>query len=80
MEQVDKRWFERMLDNIIFNGIKHNPPHITIKLSISVETEFISIEVKDDGVGMDESVLENLFERYYRGTNTSEKKKGQVLE
>lgn len=80
MEQVDKRWFERMLDNIIFNGIKHNPLHITIKLSISVETEFISIEVKDDGVGMDESVLENLFERYYRGTNTSEKKKGQVLE
>lgn len=77
--EVDKRWFERMLDNIIFNAIKHNPPHITIHLSISVETEFISIEVKDDGVGMDKSVLENLFERYYRGTNTSEKKEGSGL-
>lgn len=30
--QADPRWFERMVDNLIFNAIKHNPENTTITI------------------------------------------------
>ena len=38
-----------------------------------------AIVVADQGVGMDEETRCNLFERYYRGTNTEESKDGSGL-
>ncbi|MEC2075015.1 HAMP domain-containing sensor histidine kinase [Metabacillus fastidiosus] len=75
------QWFERILDNLIYNAINHNPPGTKIAVSIkeSDNPGFALIEVKDDGVGMDEETKENLFERYYRGTNTEERTEGAGL-
>ncbi|MED4532745.1 HAMP domain-containing sensor histidine kinase [Metabacillus fastidiosus] len=75
------QWFERILDNLIYNAINHNPPGTKIVVSIkeSDNPGFALIEVKDDGVGMDEETKENLFERYYRGTNTEERTEGAGL-
>ncbi|MGG3798762.1 sensor histidine kinase [Metabacillus fastidiosus] len=75
------QWFERILDNLIYNAINHNPPGTKIVVSIkeSDNPGFALIEVKDDGVGMDEETKGNLFERYYRGTNTEERTEGAGL-
>ncbi|MEK1833175.1 hypothetical protein AAAC51_42660 [Priestia megaterium] len=35
--QADPRWFERMLDNLIFNAIKHNPKNTTITISTAIK-------------------------------------------
>lgn len=78
---ADAKWFERMLDNIIINSIKHNPPGTSITLSINKHENDnqIILQVKDDGVGMDENTVQQLFERYYRGTNTEENTDGSGL-
>ncbi|GMA61056.1 ATP-binding protein [Alicyclobacillus fastidiosus] len=31
-----------------------------------------SVKIRDNGTGMDEDAVAHLFDRYYRGTNTSE--------
>lgn len=77
--QADPRWFERMLDNLIFNAIKHNPKNTTITISTVIKSDRVLITIQDDGIGMDEETQKNLFDRYYRGTNTTEKTGGAGL-
>ncbi|MED3881644.1 HAMP domain-containing sensor histidine kinase [Priestia megaterium] len=77
--QADPRWFERMLDNLIFNAIKHNPKNTNITISTAIKSDHVLITIQDDGIGMDEETQKNLFDRYYRGTNTTEKTEGAGL-
>ena len=59
--------------------IVHNPKDTDVKIEIKKEQERISIIIEDHGVGIAEKELENLFTRYYRGTNTGETHKGSGL-
>ena len=77
--KLDPKWFTRVLDNLIYNAIKHNPPHTHVTVRILSDNEMVRIQVNDDGKGMDEEFVENLFDRYYRGTNTNDKKDGLGL-
>lgn len=76
---VDPRWFERMIDNLIFNAIKHNPRGTEITISLKPKGTFTSIIIKDNGKGMDDQTIERLFDRYYRGTNTEKSSEGVGL-
>lgn len=64
------KWLHRLMDNLISNAVKHNPPGVTVTVSVEQRANSAAIVVKDNGVGMDEETKRNLFERYYRGTNT----------
>lgn len=77
--QLDPKWFMRVLDNIIYNAIKHNPPNTKIVVRLLQEEEKVKIQIQDDGQGMDEEFIRNLFDRYYRGINTNEKVEGTGL-
>ncbi|WP_141431025.1 sensor histidine kinase KdpD [Bacillus sp. 03113] len=77
--EADQRWFERMLDNLLFNAIKHNPPNTHIDIRTKTEEEYVKIIISDNGVGMDEETRAKLFDRYYRGTNTNEQTEGAGL-
>jgi signal transduction histidine kinase len=37
------------------------------------------ITIEDDGIGMDNDTLDKLFQRYYRGTNTTDSDSGTGL-
>ena len=64
------KWLHRLMDNLISNAVKHNPPGITVTVGVEKCPGGAVIVVRDNGVGMDEETKRNLFERYYRGTNT----------
>ncbi|TXC91842.1 HAMP domain-containing histidine kinase [Metabacillus litoralis] len=78
---IDKKWFERMVDNLIFNSIKHNPPGVLITVTVKYEsaTNCTILSIKDNGIGMDNNTREQLFSRYHRGTSTEEKVDGTGL-
>ncbi|WP_054956829.1 sensor histidine kinase [Paenibacillus dakarensis] len=63
-------WLRRLMDNLISNAVKHNPPGIIVTVSVKHLPDAAVIVVNDNGIGMDEETKQNLFERYYRGTNT----------
>ncbi|TDL32878.1 HAMP domain-containing histidine kinase [Jeotgalibacillus sp. S-D1] len=77
--QADIRWFERMLDNLIYNCIKHNPKGTCVTASVSRQGESAIVNISDNGAGMDQETVQHLFERYYRGTNTDEQTEGAGL-
>ncbi|WP_062052519.1 HAMP domain-containing sensor histidine kinase [Bacillus sp. JCM 19034] len=76
---VDRRLFERMLLNLLYNAILHNPVETTITVTLAEKGKEVYIVIRDDGVGMDENTKSLLFERYYRGINTTEKVDGTGL-
>lgn len=80
LASIDPKWFQRIIDNLIVNSIKHNPSGTTITVSISpIEQHLMMITVEDNGIGMDNETLDKLFQRYYRGTNTSDSGSGTGL-
>ncbi|AZB41741.1 sensor histidine kinase [Bacillus sp. FJAT-42376] len=77
--QADRRWFERMLDNLIYNCIKHNPKGTSVTASVSRQGESAVVTIADNGAGMDEETVRHLFDRYFRGTSTDEQTEGAGL-
>ncbi|GGN90851.1 sensor histidine kinase [Saccharibacillus kuerlensis] len=69
---ANSKWFQRLLDNLISNAVKHNDSGTEIVLCVRKCGNEAVIEVRDNGSGMDEETKSRLFDRYYRGTNTDE--------
>lgn len=78
--KVHAPWFERIIDNLIANSLLHNSndTNITIELEPLADDGWC-ISVIDDGQGMDEQTVNQLFRRYYRGTNTEQSVAGSGL-
>ncbi|WP_052947966.1 sensor histidine kinase [Aneurinibacillus tyrosinisolvens] len=75
----DSVWLQRAFMNIIYNAIVHNPPGTKVRVSVRGNGEQITVEIEDDGKGIEEQELANVFERYYRGTNTEGQHEGSGL-
>jgi PAS domain S-box-containing protein len=68
---------ERVLRNLLDNALKYSPQGGAIRLEVTEETDasgqrWAAIAVEDEGVGIPEDELPQLFEKYHRGSNTRE--------
>ena len=62
---LDKFLFKRVLNNLISNSITHNKDIKNIEINLTQETNNIRISVIDEGKGIDETDINNIFEKYY---------------
>jgi len=74
-------WLERVINNLVANALLHNPPDTILTVSVMSDKggKGHTIQFADNGTGMDEDTANRLFERYYRGTNTSSTPNGTGL-
>ncbi|MBC5998361.1 PAS domain S-box protein [Romboutsia ilealis] len=56
---------ERVILNIISNAIKFNKENGTILVCIGTENNFVKISIKDNGVGIPQDRIDNIFEAFY---------------
>ncbi|MEK4484205.1 HAMP domain-containing sensor histidine kinase [Psychrobacillus sp. FSL H8-0484] len=75
----DPKLLARVLDNIVGNAIKHTPNGTKVFIEIEKKKDNVYLQVRDDGNGIPTEELENLFDRYYRGTNTTSEVSGTGL-
>lgn len=70
---ADPKWTEEVFTNIIENAIKYSPndTEITIK-SVSYDS-FVCVQIIDNGIGIPEQEQGKVFQRFYRGTNVTDK-------
>jgi heavy metal sensor kinase len=66
---VDRTQFERLLCNLLENGIKYTPENGEVRLSLRHNETEVSIVVEDTGRGMPAGHLPHIFERFYRIPN-----------
>lgn len=52
--------------NLIENAINYSPENTKVTVSVISDDETVSVVVKDQGIGIPESDLERIFERFYR--------------
>ena len=77
---VDPDLMRRAVGNIIINALVHNPLDTKVKVAVNKVTDNrLSICICDNGKGMNEAELSDLWSRYYRGTNTKERPEGSGL-
>lgn len=77
---IDEKLMYRALQNLLMNGIEHNPPKTSIHVTLTREnSEHVQIEISDNGLGMEPDTLNNLFNKYYRGAAAGAVKSGVGL-
>jgi two-component system sensor histidine kinase SenX3 len=54
------------IHNLIENAINYSPENTKVSISTSTEADIVTISVADQGIGIPESDLERIFERFYR--------------
>lgn len=64
---ADSTQLWRVLNNLITNALKHNPPGIELTLNAVVKVNTLHISVADNGIGIAPKHQEGLFELYTRG-------------
>ena len=69
---VDKKWLMESIFNILENAIKYTNEKTCIYIRIEKNEMYTMISIRDTGCAIKESDLSNIFNRFYRGENTSE--------
>jgi CheY-like chemotaxis protein len=68
---VDAERMEQVLTNLLVNASKYSPPGTTMRLTLSREGDDAMVEVADEGVGIEEELLGQIFEPFIQGQNNS---------
>ena len=62
------------VENIVRNAVHHSPPESTVHVVLSEDDSIATIEVRDNGPGVDEDDLGRLFEPFFRTRESAESK------
>ncbi|WP_274308806.1 sensor histidine kinase [Solibacillus daqui] len=68
---VDVHLMQRAITNFLMNALIHNPSDTQVTVELTEVNGRVMIEIRDNGRGMSQEDVENVFERYYRGSNTT---------
>jgi two-component system heavy metal sensor histidine kinase CusS len=63
---VNKSLIGRALSNLTMNAIQHSAPGSTVTVAITRSADQVEIAVSNPGAPIEPSLLDNLFERFYR--------------
>lgn len=75
MVNVDKVQMQRVFDNIIENSRKYaDVSELHIIITLNKKNDVITIDITDNGKGISEDKLANVFEQFYRGDDSRNSK------
>ena len=67
----DAKWQIEAISNIIKNGVEHSKEAGIIDIYFEENKIYSQIKIKDYGIGIDSEDLPHIFERFYKGKNSS---------
>ncbi|MCU1808192.1 HAMP domain-containing histidine kinase [Cytobacillus firmus] len=85
LNSEEEQWFQadrdrviQILTNVIQNALQHTPSGNRVTISVIKENSYIGFSVADTGVGIKKEDLPYLFERFYRGDKSRNRKTGGI--
>ena len=72
----DFKWQVEAVTNILKNCVEHSNSNSKIYIKIYNNNVFSEITIKDNGSGIDAKDLKHIFERFYKGKNSSKESVG----
>lgn len=67
----DHKWTVEALVNILENAVKYSPQKTTININVSCLVNHVLIQIEDEGIGIPEGEVHEIFKRFYRGSNAN---------
>lgn len=84
-ESAKEYWFKadhdrvvQVLTNIINNALQYTPKGNKVFVKIIENGEYVGFSILDEGIGMKEEDLPYVFERFYRGDKSRDRKTGGI--
>lgn len=68
----DSKWTSEALFNILENAVKYTNNNGIIEISVDKGELFTKVDIKDSGIGIEENEINNVFKRFYRGSEVLE--------
>lgn len=68
----DSKWTEECIFNILDNAVKYTNLKGKIDIYVQDAINFIRIDIKDNGIGIDKNEFNNIFKRFYRSEEVQE--------
>jgi signal transduction histidine kinase len=65
-----------LLSNLLLNALQHSPAASTVSLRLAVETQSAVLTIEDHGDGISPDALPHIFDRFYRGDPSRNRKSG----
>ena len=62
----DRELMEYAFYNLLNNAIKYSPAETRVTVKTSLEGPVLRLSVKDEGIGMDDKELKQIFQKFYR--------------
>ena len=72
----DVKWQIEAITNIIKNCVEHSNSNSKIYINFDENELYTKLQIKDNGVGIDKKDLPHIFERFYKGKNSSNESVG----
>ena len=72
----DRIKIEQVFTNLLSNAIKYSPNGGSILIRIYGSIDMVSIDIKDEGLGIPEDAIPNLFQQFYRVDNSDRRRIG----
>jgi len=69
----DSKWTREALENILDNAVKYSFENSTIRVFVEEYGLYVSISVKNEGIGISEKESSRIFERFYRSEKVLQK-------
>ncbi|MBW9171645.1 HAMP domain-containing histidine kinase [Clostridium estertheticum] len=76
---IDTHLIKRAFFNFIINFLTYNDSSVRLSVDIIGSNDLIKVVIKDNGKGIQKEDIPYIFQRYYRGTNTTTNSKGSGL-
>ena len=68
---MDSLLMEQVFQNLLENAVRCSPAGSPLEISARVKAGEVDVSVADQGMGIKESELEAVFEKFYKGTGSS---------
>lgn len=62
----DPRYFQVIISNIVDNAVKYNLSSLHLKITLSKHWDELILSIEDNGIGIQESNIGQVFEKFYR--------------
>jgi len=65
----DEKIIEIIMSNLLHNAIKYSSENSVTEIEIKLKNDWLTIQVKDEGIGIPVEEQNHIFERYFRAEN-----------
>lgn len=66
---IDAKHFREVVQNLVTNAVKYTRPNGHVSLKVDFDTNFITLAVSDNGIGIPEADKSKIFGKFVRASN-----------